>query len=62
MVLEMTSVIPLIIPLPQHLQPSANPLQVCDCFVARDVIHFRMTAALRKLPELKVLGEFCITV
>ena len=51
----------LIIPLAQHLQPHANPLQVCDSLVARNIIHFRIIT-LCKLPEHKVLTQLCITI
>ena len=54
--------IPLIIPLAQFFQPPTQSLQISNRLMAWDVIHFGMTPALCKLPEHKVLREFCITI
>ena len=51
-----------VVSLPQFLQPHAEALHVRNRLVTWDVIHFGMAPALCKLPEHKVLREFCITI
>jgi hypothetical protein len=49
-----------IISLSQLFKPDAQSLKVGNRLVAGDIIHFGMIT-LSELPELKVLGELCIT-
>ena len=51
-----------VITIPQFLQPPAEPLQILNHFVTRNILIRRHMLGFRKLSERHVLGELCLLI